>query len=189
MTGGEEEQQLGKKRKAPSEAGSDDDNGSVPVSSIPEESAKIKEDKPADPDSKDLTNTSEVGVDSVVGPGDDSSSSGSSKSLEKKNPYDEIKRTIVTNDGKHESLVLLVGLKSLFAKQLPKMPKEYIARLVFDRRHKSLALLSDDPQHKGGDEEIIGGICYRAYPEMRFAEIAFCAVSASQQVKASIVSN
>jgi len=51
---------------------------------------------------------------------------------------------------------------------------------------------------KDCDDEIIGGICYRAYndmPEpnssneeigegpMRFAEIAFCAVSASQQVK------
>ena len=61
------------------------------------------------------------------------------------------------------------------------MPKEYIARLVFDRRHTSLALL--DPRRKFTDDEIIGGICYRAYPEMRFAEIAFCAVSASQQVK------
>lgn len=101
----------------------------------------------------------------------------------KVNPYDSIRYCVVSNDGNHESLIRLVGLKSLFAKQLPKMPKEYIARLVFDRRHTSLALLSDDPQHKGGDEEIIGGICYRAYPEMRFAEIAFCAVSASQQVK------
>jgi ribosomal protein S18 acetylase RimI-like enzyme len=99
------------------------------------------------------------------------------------NPYDEIKRAIVTTDGKRESLIRLIGLKSLFAKQLPKMPKEYIARLVFDRRHKSLALLSSDPRKKHSDEEIIGGICYRSYPEMRFAEIAFCAVSASQQVK------
>eukprot|EP00804_Cyclotella_cryptica_P001084 CCRYP_008373-RB/>CCRYP_008373-RB protein AED:0.05 eAED:0.05 QI:61/1/1/1/0.5/0.33/3/1072/443 len=99
------------------------------------------------------------------------------------NPYDQIKRTIVINDGKRESLIRLIGLKSLFAKQLPKMPKEYIARLVFDRRHKSLALLSGDPRKKFTDEEIIGGICYRSYPDMRFAEIAFCAVSASQQVK------
>ena len=44
----------------------------------------------------------------------------------------------------------------------------------FDRRHKSLALLSNDPSHEGSDEEIIGGICYRVYEEMRFAEIAFC---------------
>jgi len=46
-----------------------------------------------------------------------------------------------------------------------------------------LAILSSDPSKKECDDEIIGGICYRAYPEMRFAEIAFCAVSASQQVK------
>ena len=100
-----------------------------------------------------------------------------------KTEYDAIKHCIVTNDGTPDSMVKLIGLKSLFARQLPKMPKEYIVRLVFDRRHKSLAILSQDPKHRGGDEEIIGGICYRAYPEMRFAEIAFCAVSASQQVK------
>ncbi|KAL7549527.1 hypothetical protein ACHAWF_012797 [Thalassiosira exigua] len=99
------------------------------------------------------------------------------------NPYDSIKHAIVENDGRQRSMILLVGLKSLFARQLPKMPKEYIARLVFDRRHKSLALLSDDPDKKNSDEEIVGGICYRAYEDMRFAEIAFCAVSASQQVK------
>ena len=99
------------------------------------------------------------------------------------NSYDDIKHCIVSNDGTPDSMVKLIGLKSLFARQLPKMPKEYIVRLVFDRRHKSLAILSQDPKHAGGDEEIIGGICYRAYPEMRFAEIAFCAVSASQQVK------
>ena len=74
-------------------------------------------------------------------------------------------------------------LKSLFAKQLPKMPRPYIARLVFDRRHTSLAILSDDPALKDTDEEVIGSICYRAFPEMRFAEIAFCAVNASHQVK------
>jgi hypothetical protein len=98
-------------------------------------------------------------------------------------PYDSIKRAIITNDGERHNLIRLVGLKSLFSRQLPKMPKEYIARLVFDRRHSSLALLSADPDKVDCDEGIIGGICYRAYPEMRFAEIAFCAVSASQQVK------
>lgn len=97
--------------------------------------------------------------------------------------YDNIRYIVVQNDGSRDSCVKLVGLKSLFAKQLPKMPKEYIARLVFDRRHKSLALLSDDPKVKGSDEEIIGGICYRPYPDMKFAEIAFCAVSGVQQVK------
>ena len=112
-----------------------------------------------------------------------SADAGSTATPRPRNAYDEVKWCTVRNDGRPESLTKLIGLKSLFAKQLPKMPKEYIVRLVLDRRHKSLAILSQDPKHKGGDEEIIGGICYRAYPEMRFAEIAFCAVSASQQVK------
>jgi len=99
------------------------------------------------------------------------------------NPYANIRHVVVENDGKHENLVRLIGLKNLFAKQLPKMPKDYIVRLVFDRRHTSLAILSDDPAVKGTDEEIIGGICYRAYHDMRFAEIAFCAVNGNQQVK------
>ena len=87
------------------------------------------------------------------------------------------------NDGSRQNLIRLIGLKSLFTRQVPKIPKEYITQLVFDRRHKSLALLSNDPNEKNCDEEITGGISYRAYPEMRFDEIAFCAVSASQQVK------
>ena len=90
-------------------------------------------------------------------------------STTKPNPYDALRYTIVRNDGKPESMIKLVGLKSLFAKQLPKMPRAYIARLVFDRRHTSLAILSDNPELKDSDEEIIGGICYRAFPEMRFA--------------------
>jgi hypothetical protein len=39
------------------------------------------------------------------------------------------------------------------------MPRSYIARLVFDRRHTSLAILSDNPELKDSDDEIIGGIC------------------------------
>jgi hypothetical protein len=30
-------------------------------------------------------------------------------------------------------MILLTGLKNIFQKQLPKMPKEYIARLVYDK--------------------------------------------------------
>ena len=99
------------------------------------------------------------------------------------NPYDSLKYIMVRNDGKPESLIKLVALKSLFSRQLPKMPRPYIARLVFDRRHISLVILNDDPATKDTDEEVIGSICYRAFPEMRFAEIAFCAVNASHQVK------
>ncbi|GAX27816.1 histone acetyltransferase [Fistulifera solaris] len=97
--------------------------------------------------------------------------------------YDKLKWVVVRNDGKPESMIKLIGLKSLFAKQLPKMPRSYIARLVLDRRHTSIAILQDKPELKNTDDEIIGGICYRAFPEMRLAEIAFCAVNANHQVK------
>ena len=105
------------------------------------------------------------------------------------NPYEKLCWTIIKNDGRPESLVKLVALKSLFAKQLPKMPKAYIARLVFDRRHISLVILSDDPKVKDTDKEVIGSICYRPFPEMRFAEIAFCAVNSDHQVKVNFPFN
>lgn len=99
------------------------------------------------------------------------------------NEYDKICWKVITNDGSEASLIKLVGLKSLFAKQLPKMPRAYIARLVFDRSHTSLAILSDQPSVRDTDDEIIGAICYRPVLEQRFAEIAFCAVNANYQVK------
>ena len=99
------------------------------------------------------------------------------------NPYDCLKYDIVRNDGKPESLIKLVALKSLFSRQLPKMPRTYIARLVFDRKHTALVILNDDPATKNTDEEVIGSICYRPFYDMCFAEIAFCAVNASHQVK------
>ncbi|XP_039128969.1 histone acetyltransferase GCN5-like [Dioscorea cayenensis subsp. rotundata] len=37
------------------------------------------------------------------------------------------------NDGIDEHMIWLIGLKNIFARQLPNMPKEYIVRLVMDR--------------------------------------------------------
>jgi histone acetyltransferase len=48
---------------------------------------------------------------------------------------------IVNNDGRRESTIILTGLKCIFQKQLPKMPKDYIARLVYDRTHLSIAIV------------------------------------------------
>ena len=50
---------------------------------------------------------------------------------------------VVTNDGKPEHSVWLMGAKNIFATQLPKMPREYIVRLVMDRKHKTIVLLKD----------------------------------------------
>ncbi|KAG7393224.1 Histone acetyltransferase kat2b [Phytophthora pseudosyringae] len=87
-----------------------------------------------------------------------------------------LKFEVITNDGTDEHMIQLTTLKNIFAKQLPKMPKEYIVRLVFDKNHRSMLLL------KNGTH-VIGGICYRPFEKNHFAEIAFCAINASDQVK------
>ena len=48
---------------------------------------------------------------------------------------------VVNNDNTRESFIILTGLKCIFQKQLPKMPKDYIARLVYDRTHLSIAII------------------------------------------------
>ena len=48
---------------------------------------------------------------------------------------------VVNNDGTQKNSIILGGLKVIFQKQLPKMPKDYIARLVFDRTHISMAIV------------------------------------------------
>ncbi|KAL4923467.1 Bromodomain-containing protein [Aspergillus undulatus] len=56
------------------------------------------------------------------------------------------------------------------------MPKDYIARLVYDRTHLAIAIV-ELPL------EVIGGISFREFRDRKFAEIVFCAVSSDQQVK------
>ncbi|GAA6040622.1 hypothetical protein JCM8097_008073 [Rhodosporidiobolus ruineniae] len=87
-----------------------------------------------------------------------------------------IRFVVVTNDAEPQSMILLTGLKNIFQKQLPKMPREYIARLVFDRAHWSLAIV------KRG-LEVVGGITYRPFEGQKFAEIVFCAITGTEQVK------
>jgi len=82
----------------------------------------------------------------------------------------------VENNGDPNNMIYLTGLKNIFSKQLPNMPKEYICRLVFDRRHRSVALV-----RKSGN--VVGGITYRAFHQQEFGEIAFCAITSSEQVK------
>ncbi|KAH7285927.1 hypothetical protein KP509_33G051500 [Ceratopteris richardii] len=80
-----------------------------------------------------------------------------------------------SNDGIDQHMIWLIGLKNIFARQLPNMPKEYIVRLVMDRSHKSMMIIKMN--------QVVGGITYRPYPSQRFGEIAFCAITADEQVK------
>ncbi|KAI0048277.1 hypothetical protein FA95DRAFT_1491094 [Auriscalpium vulgare] len=82
----------------------------------------------------------------------------------------------VENDGQPRSLVILTNLKTLFRKQLPVMPREYIARLVFDSNSKCLAIC------KRG-YKVVGGICFRPFPHRGFAEIVFFATASVAQEK------
>ncbi|XP_026193636.1 uncharacterized protein LOC34619368 [Cyclospora cayetanensis] len=80
-----------------------------------------------------------------------------------------------TNDRRSSSLTKLISAKNIFSRQLPKMPRDYIARLVLDRSHFTFCLCKKD--------RVVGGVCFRPYFQQRFAEIAFLAVTSTEQVK------
>lgn len=104
----------------------------------------------------------------------------------------EIEFRVVNNDNSRESLIILTGLKCIFQKQLPKMPKDYIARLVYDRTHLSIAIVKKPLEVVGytrtfpvplSSLTLSRGITYRPFNAREFAEIVFCAISSDQQVK------
>ncbi|KAJ3724690.1 hypothetical protein FB446DRAFT_642616 [Lentinula raphanica] len=82
----------------------------------------------------------------------------------------------VQNDRQPHSMVLMTGLKTLFQKQLPKMPRDYIARLVYDSNSRALAIV------KRGFK-VVGGILFRPFPHRGFSEIVFFATASVDQVK------
>lgn len=111
---------------------------------------------------------------------------------------------VISNDGQAANYVLLTALKNIFQKQLPKMPREYITRLIYDRNHKSLLILrpataEEQKKTTGLDSEeegvldievkkalrmvVVGGITYKGFFDRGFIEIVFCAISSTEQVK------
>ncbi|CAK9143779.1 unnamed protein product [Ilex paraguariensis] len=97
------------------------------------------------------------------------------ETLKREEEAGKLKFACVSNDGIDEHMLWLIGLKNIFARQLPNMPKEYIVRLVMDRSHKSVMVI--------GPNHVVGGITYRPYVSQKFGEIAFCAITADEQVK------
>ena len=82
----------------------------------------------------------------------------------------------IHNDGTKPTMKKLIDLKNIFARQLPKMPKEYIVRLVFDQKHESIIVKNDQ-------DKIFGGVCYCIFPISKMAEVVFLAISSDSQVK------
>ncbi|CAN8254569.1 unnamed protein product [Cochlearia groenlandica] len=97
------------------------------------------------------------------------------EALKREEQAGRLKFVCYSNDCDDEHMMCLVGLKNIFARQLPNMPKEYIVRLLMDRKHKSVMVLRRNL--------VVGGITYRPYHSQRFGEIAFCAITADEQVK------
>uniref|UniRef100_A0A6G1SK60 histone acetyltransferase n=2 Tax=Aceria tosichella TaxID=561515 RepID=A0A6G1SK60_9ACAR len=69
----------------------------------------------------------------------------------------------------------LNAITNVISHQLPRMPKEYITRLVFDPKHRTLALIKNNRP--------IGGITFRIFPTQGFTEIVFLAITSNEQVK------
>lgn len=84
----------------------------------------------------------------------------------------------LNEDPSDQVLIWLLMVKNVFSHQLPRMPREYITRLVFDPKHKCLVLVKDN--------RVIGGICFHMFPSQGFSEIVFCAVSSNEQVKVKL---
>ncbi|OAY77265.1 Histone acetyltransferase GCN5 [Ananas comosus] len=95
--------------------------------------------------------------------------------LKREEDAGRLKFLCYSNDGVDEHMIWLIGLKNIFGRQLPNMPKEYIVRLVMDRSHKSMMVIRHN--------QVVGGITYRPYYSQKFGEIAFCAITADEQVK------
>ncbi len=88
----------------------------------------------------------------------------------------DIRWKIINNDGTRENLFLLTSVKDLISTALPKMPSEYIARVVYNHNHYNLVIVKEP-------NKVIGGICYRPFIERNFIEIVFFAVNGEYQDK------
>jgi histone acetyltransferase len=95
--------------------------------------------------------------------------------MEVENENPNLEFCVVCNDDTADNMLKLIAVKNIFGRQLPKMPKDYIVKLVFDPRHQTFLMSRDGI--------IIGGCCFRPFHDRCFAEIVFLAVSASEQVK------
>jgi histone acetyltransferase len=87
----------------------------------------------------------------------------------------------IKNDKTIENMKYLIDLKCIIAKQLPRMPKPYIVRLIMDRIHESIIILKKEQD--GKPKKLIGGVVYRPFYEQKFFEIAFLTIVTTEQYK------
>jgi histone acetyltransferase len=122
-----------------------------------------------------LTGSQQIELDMILGPETFYASMSRDEIAKREEDHGNLYFEVVRNDSDIRSLEKLLALKNIFGRQLPKMPKEYITRLVFDRNHRSMV------GFKGS--RVVGGITFRPFFEQGFGEIAFCAITGNEQVK------
>ena len=83
---------------------------------------------------------------------------------------------VVHNDRKIENMVQLLHLRNLFSKALVKMPRDYVIRMIFDRRHFCYTMYRENGT-------IVGGLCFRPFAHRGFAEVVFLAIAQGEQVR------
>lgn len=83
---------------------------------------------------------------------------------------------VITNDRKPETMNQLLRLRNLFSKALVKMPRDYLVKMIFDRRHLTYTMFREDGS-------IVGGLCFRPFANRGFVEVVFLAISSTDQVK------
>ena len=54
----------------------------------------------------------------------------------------------------------LIDLKNIIAKQLPRMPRQYIVKLTMDRMHEAMIIMR---RVNGKRPQIIGGCVFRPF--------------------------
>ena len=87
---------------------------------------------------------------------------------------------VLRNDKSLESMRILIELKNVIAKQLPRMPRPYIVRLIMDRVHEAMVIIK---RRQNGKPYVLGGCVFRPFYGQKFAEIVFLAITTSEQVK------
>jgi hypothetical protein len=69
----------------------------------------------------------------------------------------------------------LVMARNIFNRQLTNIPEHYTMRFVFNNRHWTLLLMRQGA--------VFGGITFRPFLGLDFAEIAFCAIASAEQIR------
>ena len=69
---------------------------------------------------------------------------------------------VLSNDKTNENMRLLIELKNVIAKQLPRMPRPYIVRLIMDRVHEAMVIVK---RRANGKPYVLGGVVFRPFYE------------------------